>query len=268
MVRERSYREDLFYKKVKASKYRQLRILDDRHIKKSELAKMTDISYENIKAYFSEKSSATSLPVLFNIADALGISIDYILGRTEVPTILTSNDFDETVYKYFIAFKELLDNCNVKVSSSDIESNKITVTCDNKYLKNLAFYLKTKEEKSEADKSNYIKELSKGLVCFNKRFMHRSEFEEYYKKLFISTQYAIYVDNWDDVIDEAEKCDCNIECLFENQWNEKNHNEKVEWAKDYENGIYNKAIEEYNKILDEEYKAYLLHKRINKKINL
>ncbi|MDD6551823.1 MAG: helix-turn-helix transcriptional regulator [Lachnospiraceae bacterium] len=83
-------------------------LLKERHIKKTDFAKEIGIAATTLSGYLSEKHSP-DLDTLTLICDKLGVSTDYLLGRTQ-RQFMDSSTFTKPESEMIVMYKQLSEN--------------------------------------------------------------------------------------------------------------------------------------------------------------
>lgn len=64
---------------------RLLTLRKERHLKQEDIAEKFEISVRTYRRYETEVSDKITLETLWKIADFYGVSIDYLVGRSDTP---------------------------------------------------------------------------------------------------------------------------------------------------------------------------------------
>lgn len=77
-------------------------LMNDKGLSQVQLSKIANTSEASISRYLSEETYMPSITVLCNLADGLGVSIDYLMGRTRIPTPRkTEEEFGYVLYQCY-----------------------------------------------------------------------------------------------------------------------------------------------------------------------
>lgn len=64
---------------------RLLALRKEKHLKQEDIAKKIEISVRTYRRYETGVSEEVTLPTLCKIADFYGVSVDYLIGRSDTP---------------------------------------------------------------------------------------------------------------------------------------------------------------------------------------
>lgn len=77
-------------------------LMASRNISQRELADMAGCSPASISRYINDLSMEPPISVIVNLADKLDVSIDYLLGRTNIPAVRSADDeFSYVMYQCY-----------------------------------------------------------------------------------------------------------------------------------------------------------------------
>ena len=80
--------------------------MDARGLKQVDLSRLTGLSTAQINHLVSGRTKDPKIKTFLLIADALGVSLDYLAGRTDVPAFKISADESEIVECYRLSTPE------------------------------------------------------------------------------------------------------------------------------------------------------------------
>ena len=102
------------------------KLRSDSHLTQEQLASVLNLSRSTV-AYYESGMRSPDMQKLLLIADYFNISLDYLLGRTEIKTVLTSNNKLSSFLEYFFNLHITEQNFILKQMQAFSMRNKDTM---------------------------------------------------------------------------------------------------------------------------------------------
>lgn len=151
------------------------RLKELRNLKKltqKEFSAFLGIPQPSVSAYENSKNSPT-IEVLIDIANKCNVSLDWLSGRTNNhPSITSMKDVVSFLYE-FSMLNEIEFNIEIEDKfENDIENDK------NRWNAKIIFYGNSKDNPSNSDVCNILKELSENIYDLDSYSITKEQFEE------------------------------------------------------------------------------------------
>lgn len=77
-------------------------LMNEKHLSQLQLSKMAGTTEASMSRYLNERTYMPNASVLMKLADGLGVSIDYLMGLTNIPTPRkTEEEFGYVLYQCY-----------------------------------------------------------------------------------------------------------------------------------------------------------------------
>ena len=223
------------YTEILSSRLKEARI--GRNMTIEELANEIDVQRQTLNyVELNKKGRSLTIPNLIKVADVLGVSIDYLLGRVESKNgILNSYNIEEWGNNTLGSFDKFMDEIKEQNLSYDLNAYIFVSYVNNNIMKEIFEKIKSKVESKEELSQAEVQKLD-FLSVYTQYIKHQKTENYSYLRFLVNEKWS---DHYDTIIEECERL------------SNYNRNKKVKIEFD--------IISNFQEML-EEFKEYLSHK--------